>query len=116
MQCYVKNLEAVCTKIELETTFRDMYLQAISACNCELHIGEEPVVLPTIKELHSRLCQDISELLDWVQRHTNADKSGYCLALHAFIRQQCLSAKPDSLFVILENLEKIFEEKTDLSE
>ena len=114
VQCHVKVIEQICTKVELETTYKDMYLRSVSSCNCPAHVNQNPVILPTIEELHSRICLDISELLDWNQDHAYVDKSGNCKALRAFIEQSCLSNKPDSLFSILEKLESIFgENKTD---
>lgn len=109
--CRVKDLEKLFSKEELSTTCNDMYLRSISACRCAVHINDMPVMLPTINELHKRICQDIFDLFEWSQNNMNEDKSGKCVALLIFIKKYCLDSSPDSLLCIIESLERTFSTK-----
>jgi hypothetical protein len=103
--CAVKLLEENLTGDEINGDFNDFYLKAISRCKCPDHINLMPVKLPSFNELHSKLCEDLTHLLEWNLEYLHNDQTGNHVALHKFITEKCLGKSPDSLFSILFALE-----------
>jgi hypothetical protein len=110
-KCLISSLLKVYTNEELcspTSNLHDYFLKSVTRCKCPAHIAENPVVLPTINELHDNLVAVIGELLDWGL--AAEDGSGNCERLVNFIKNQCLEENTDSLFSIVAELESRYGE------
>lgn len=106
-RCLVQLLEKDLTQDELNNSFNETYLKAIARCKCPVHMNQNPIELPTLKDLQSNLCEIFMDLLDWNLEYIHDDPTGYHKELNKFIHNKCLSNSHDSLFTILEVLEKM---------
>ena len=107
-RCIVIPLLNTYTKEQLKGEFYEYFLKIVSRCKCPDHINEKPIDLPNIQELNHQLVLILSELLDFGIDHIEEDKSGNAVKLVKFIKEKCLSENSESLFNILENLVKLY--------
>ncbi len=77
-----------------------VYKKTVTQCNCPEHTGITLVEPPTIKDLHSAAIMVMFDLFDWAKVNPGAEP------LYKFIRDKCIAETPDSLFTILETLDK----------
>jgi hypothetical protein len=87
---------------------KEILLKTVTRCKCQDHINENPIKLPTISELDSRLSSIIMEVLDWSIDHMYEDTTNNAYNLALFIQNHCLSESANSMFSIIENLVKLY--------
>jgi hypothetical protein len=101
--CIVLPLLEIYNKEQLLNEYFDHFQKTITKCKCQEHINQNPVELSTISELHQQLTVVLGDLLDFGFDHIDDDSSKQLIS---FIQRDCLSDSPNSLFSLLDNLEK----------
>jgi hypothetical protein len=115
-RCMVEPLLHGFTKDQLLGEYSELFQKMVTRCKCPEHITQNPVELPNIIDLNQQLTMAIGDLLDFGLDHMPEDATGNSRALVAFIQQYCLSDSPNSLFSIIENLEKIYGQQIENNE
>jgi hypothetical protein len=87
------------------------FLKTITRCKCIDHKNEEPYKLPSLEELTGDLTSIITDLMDWTldemaDPSASIERKMQCDKLLEFIHCNCISDSDNSLFNILDTLNR----------
>ncbi len=63
--CIVISLTDCLTDGEINGEFKEMYMKAITMCQCQTHADMVLVDIPTLDDIENQLCQAFMSLIDW---------------------------------------------------